>query len=108
MCQAKKHSHVDLLHMIGGVDYAKGSIVSGNRGYYLKGPGVHLENALIQLAMHHAYAKVKAGARRVHASARTRTHTHTHTHAYIYIYIYICIYIYVYILVYMYSYVHIM
>lgn len=55
--EGAKHSHVDLLHMIGGVDYAKGSEVSGNRGYYLKGPAVFLENALIQHALHLGYAK---------------------------------------------------
>jgi len=34
----KKYSHVDLLQMIDGVDYDRGSVVAGNRGYFLKGP----------------------------------------------------------------------
>eukprot|EP00794_Sanderia_malayensis_P007508 gene7508-8341_t len=46
----KKYSHVDLLVMIDGVDYEKGSIVSGGRGYFLKGPGVLLQQALVTFA----------------------------------------------------------
>lgn len=53
----KKYSHVDLLHMIGGADYKRGSSVSGNRGYFLTGPGVFLEQAIMQFAMHFAYKK---------------------------------------------------
>ena len=32
----KKYSHIDLLVMIDGVDYERGSVVSGGRGYFLK------------------------------------------------------------------------
>ncbi len=32
----KKYSHIDLLHMIDGVEMQKATIVSGNRCYYLK------------------------------------------------------------------------
>eukprot|EP00795_Rhopilema_esculentum_P000654 gene654-10360_t len=46
----KKYSHVDLLVMIDGVDYERGSVVSGGRGYFLKGPGVLLQQALVGLA----------------------------------------------------------
>jgi len=43
----KKYSHVDLIHMIGGADLERGSTVAGSRGYFLTGPGVHLNLALI-------------------------------------------------------------
>jgi len=46
----KKYSHVDLLQMIDGVDYDRGSVVAGNRGYFLKGPGVLLQQALVHAA----------------------------------------------------------
>lgn len=39
-------NHVDLLHMIGGVEYKRGTAVAGNRGYFLKGPGARLNMAL--------------------------------------------------------------
>lgn len=44
-------THVDLLHMIDGVEYARGVATAGNRGYFLKGPGVILNMALIQYAL---------------------------------------------------------
>uniref|UniRef100_A0A0B7AM77 serine--tRNA ligase n=1 Tax=Arion vulgaris TaxID=1028688 RepID=A0A0B7AM77_9EUPU len=47
----KKYSHVDLVVMIDGADNDKGSITAGGRGYYLKGPLVFMEQALINLAM---------------------------------------------------------
>merc|ERR1719367_1566003 len=47
----KKYSHVDLIHMIGGMDAERGTVTSGGRGYYLMGPAVCLQQALIQLAM---------------------------------------------------------
>jgi seryl-tRNA synthetase len=31
----KKYSHVDLIHMIGGMDAERGTVTAGNRGYYL-------------------------------------------------------------------------
>ena len=37
--------------MIGGVDMERGTVTSGGRGYYLMGPAVCLQQALIQLAM---------------------------------------------------------
>jgi len=51
-CQMrKKYSHVDLICMIDGVDSERGTVVSGGRGYYLMGPAVFLEQALIQLSL---------------------------------------------------------
>jgi len=51
-CSAtKKYSHVDLLQMIDGVDYERGAVVAGNRGYFLKGPGVLLQQALMNYAV---------------------------------------------------------
>lgn len=47
----KKYSHVDLIHMIDGMDGERGATVSGGRGYYLTGPAVFLEHALIQLSL---------------------------------------------------------
>lgn len=47
----KKYSHVDLICMIDGVDTERGTVVSGGRGYYLTGPAVFLEQALIQLSL---------------------------------------------------------
>lgn len=44
-------THVDLLHMIDGVEYARGVSTAGSRGYFLKGPGVMLNMALIQHAL---------------------------------------------------------
>lgn len=37
---------------IPGMDGERGAVVSGGRGYYLKGPAVFLEQALIQHALH--------------------------------------------------------
>ncbi|KAL0235887.1 hypothetical protein GEMRC1_002469 [Eukaryota sp. GEM-RC1] len=45
------HSHVDLLHMIGGVDYERGTKVGGSRSYFLTGPGVKLNMALIMCGL---------------------------------------------------------
>ncbi|CAL8099020.1 unnamed protein product [Orchesella dallaii] len=47
----KKYSHVDLIVMIGGAELEKGAVTSGGRGYYLTGPGVFLQQALVQLAL---------------------------------------------------------
>ena len=47
----KKYSHVDLVQMVDGVDLERGSKVAGNRGYFLKGPLVFLEQAIVQLAL---------------------------------------------------------
>ena len=32
----KKYSHVDLIHMIDGVEMERGTVTAGGRGYYLK------------------------------------------------------------------------
>lgn len=41
-------NHVDLLKMVGGVDYERGTRAAGNRGYFLKGFGLLLNNSLIR------------------------------------------------------------
>ena len=43
--------------MVDGVDLERGTKVAGNRGYFLKGPLVFLEQAIIQLAQRHLLAK---------------------------------------------------
>ncbi|KAL8595160.1 Serine--tRNA ligase, cytoplasmic [Nucella lapillus] len=53
----KKYSHVDLVAMVDGVDMDRGAMVAGGRGYYLKGPLVFLEQALINHAMKMLYGK---------------------------------------------------
>ncbi|CAG5128236.1 unnamed protein product [Candidula unifasciata] len=53
----KKYSHVDLVVMIDGADNEKGAVTSGGRGYYLKGPLVFMEQALINLAMNMLHSK---------------------------------------------------
>uniref|UniRef100_G3TIA7 Serine--tRNA ligase, cytoplasmic n=1 Tax=Loxodonta africana TaxID=9785 RepID=G3TIA7_LOXAF len=47
----KKYSHVDLVVMVDGFEGEKGAVVAGSRGYFLKGPLVFLEQALIQYAL---------------------------------------------------------
>lgn len=47
----QKLNHVDLLHMIDGVEYERGVKVAGSRGYFLKGPAVLLNLAIIQCGM---------------------------------------------------------
>ncbi|XP_037026417.1 serine--tRNA ligase, cytoplasmic [Bradysia coprophila] len=57
-CTTKgKYSHVDLIHMIDGMNGDKGAVVSGGRGYFLTGPAVFLEHALIQYALHSLHKK---------------------------------------------------
>ncbi|KAK7488578.1 hypothetical protein BaRGS_00020195 [Batillaria attramentaria] len=53
----KKYSHVDLVVMVDGVDSDRGAVTAGGRGYYLKGPLVFLEQALINHAMTSLYTK---------------------------------------------------
>ncbi|KIH63246.1 serine--tRNA ligase domain protein [Ancylostoma duodenale] len=53
----KKYSHVDLVVMIDGFDGDRGTTVAGGRGYFLKGPLVFLEQAIIQLALQKGAAK---------------------------------------------------
>lgn len=52
-----KYSHVDLIHMIDGMNSEKGAIVAGSRGYFLTGAAVFLEQALIQHALHLLHRK---------------------------------------------------
>lgn len=52
-CEAKKkYSHYDLIFMIDGMNAEKGAVVGGGRGYFLVGPAVFLEQALIQHSLH--------------------------------------------------------
>lgn len=53
----KPYSHVDLIQMINGVDMRAGTNVAGSRGYFLKGPCVLLQMALVQMAVHKWAAK---------------------------------------------------
>lgn len=52
-----KYSHVDLIHMIDGMNAEKGAVVAGNRGYFLTGAAVFLEQALIQHGLHLLHKK---------------------------------------------------
>uniref|UniRef100_A0A672I2R6 serine--tRNA ligase n=1 Tax=Salarias fasciatus TaxID=181472 RepID=A0A672I2R6_SALFA len=57
-CSAqKKYSHVDLVVMIDGFDGERGAVVAGSRGYFLKGPLVFLEQALINYALRILHSK---------------------------------------------------
>ncbi|CAF1231091.1 unnamed protein product [Rotaria magnacalcarata] len=47
----KKYSHFDLMYMIDGYDGDRGAAIAGSRGYFMKGPAVFLEQAIIQLAL---------------------------------------------------------
>ncbi|ESO92618.1 hypothetical protein LOTGIDRAFT_190601 [Lottia gigantea] len=51
----KKYSHVDLVVMVDGVDTERGCVAAGGRGYFLKGPLVFLEQALINHALTSLY-----------------------------------------------------
>ncbi|VDN57406.1 unnamed protein product [Dracunculus medinensis] len=53
----KKYSHIDLTIMIDGFDGERGTAVAGSRGYFLKGPLVFLEQAVINLALQTLHAK---------------------------------------------------
>jgi seryl-tRNA synthetase len=46
-------SHVELMTSLGLADFERGTKVAGFRGYFLKGDGVLLSNALWQLALKH-------------------------------------------------------
>ncbi len=46
--QRKKYSHVDLIHMIGGMDAERGTVTAGGRGYYLM---VKLLLSLVQVTV---------------------------------------------------------
>lgn len=57
-CETRgKYSHVDLIHMIDGMNGEKGALISGGRGYFLTGPAVFLEHALIQHSLHSLFEK---------------------------------------------------
>ncbi|XP_050401833.2 serine--tRNA ligase, cytoplasmic [Patella vulgata] len=53
----KQYSHVDLVVMVDGVETERGCVVAGGRGYYLKGPLVFLEQALINHALTSLYSQ---------------------------------------------------
>ena len=46
-------SHIELMEKHGMVDFERGTKVAGFRGYFLKGDGVLLANAVWQLALEH-------------------------------------------------------
>ena len=48
----KAYSHIDLVEMVDGYDGKRGASVAGSRGFYLKGPLVFMQQALIDLALH--------------------------------------------------------
>jgi seryl-tRNA synthetase len=50
-------NHVDLMTMNGMADFERGTKVAGFRGYFLKGDGVLLSNAVWQLALKHFTGK---------------------------------------------------
>jgi len=43
--------HFELLEMMGAVEFEAGRVVAGNRGYFLSGPGVLLNQALINFGL---------------------------------------------------------
>lgn len=49
--------HIDLMTTTGMADFERGTKVAGFRGYFLKGDGVLLANALSQLALKHFMSK---------------------------------------------------
>jgi len=53
----KPLSHVDLVVMVDGADMKRGTNVAGGRGYFLKGPLVFLEQAIINTALQRLSAK---------------------------------------------------
>jgi len=54
---SKKYNHVDLMRMLDMMDVERGTNVAGGRGYFLRGDGVLLNQAIIQLALCHLSAK---------------------------------------------------
>lgn len=49
--EPKLKNHVELVELLGIADTKKGSDVAGGRGFYLKGDGVHLNQALINFGL---------------------------------------------------------
>jgi seryl-tRNA synthetase len=52
-----RYNHVDLVKLLDIADLENGSVVAGGRGYYLKGAGVLLNQALINCALQHGYKR---------------------------------------------------
>eukprot|EP00892_Ulva_mutabilis_P000617 jgi/Ulvmu1/10556/UM065_0010.1 len=52
-----KYNHVDLVQLLGIVDLDAGTKVAGARGFFLKGAGVLLNQALINCALQFAYKR---------------------------------------------------
>ena len=50
-----KHNHVDLVQLLDIADLDNGTKVAGGRGYFLKGAGVLLNQALINCALQFVY-----------------------------------------------------
>jgi len=57
----KKYNHVDLMRMLDMMDVERGTKIAGGRGYFLKGDGVMLNQAVIQLALRHLCRPVEYG-----------------------------------------------
>lgn len=53
----KPYNHVDLVQLLDIADLENGTAVAGGRGYFLKGAGVLLNQALINFALQHAYKR---------------------------------------------------
>jgi seryl-tRNA synthetase len=53
----KLHHHHELLYMINGFEPDKGAAIAGHRGYFLKGPGVLLNQALINFGLNYLAKK---------------------------------------------------
>ncbi|CAL5350543.1 unnamed protein product [Camellia sinensis] len=49
--EPKLKNHVDLVELLGIANVKKGANVAGGRGFYLKGDGVRLNQALINFAL---------------------------------------------------------
>jgi seryl-tRNA synthetase len=49
----KTFNHVDLMKMLDMVELERGTSVAGGRGYFLRGDGVRLNQAIIQIALTH-------------------------------------------------------
>ncbi|XP_023768604.1 serine--tRNA ligase [Lactuca sativa] len=49
--EAKLRNHVDLVGLLGIADLKRGASVAGGRGYYLKGDGVRLNQALVNFGL---------------------------------------------------------
>lgn len=48
----KKHITLEnVFFIVSGMDAERGAAVAGGRGYYLKGPAVFLEQAIVQLSL---------------------------------------------------------